>query len=173
MPGYEQHEKVASQIAGSVKLGTLNVTWKDAMIFEYSRDGKLYRYDVSTKQASEAGEAPADQGFGRGGRGGRGGGSGVARGRQADSTTSPDGTKKAFYRARNLWISDADGANESAITTDGSEKDRIKYGTASWVYGEELSQTTAVWWSPKNDKVAYYRFDESPVPDYYLQLSQT
>ena len=34
------------------------------------------------------------------------------------------------------------------MTTDGSEKDRIKYGTASWVYGEELAQTTAMWWSP-------------------------
>jgi len=174
MPGYEQHEKVASQIAGSVKLGTLNVTWlnvtgKDAATFEYSRDGKRYSYDVSTKQATEAGDAPPD----RGGRGGRGGGGGVARGRQAESTTSPDGAKKAFYRARNLWISDADGSNESAITADGSEKDRIKYGAASWVYGEELEQRTAVWWSPKNDRVAFYRFDESPVPDYYLQLNQT
>ncbi len=61
----------------------------------------------------------------------------------------------------------------SAITTDGSEKDRIKYGTASWVYGEELAQTTAMWWSPDSRKIAYYRFDEKQVPDYYLQLDQT
>ena len=67
MPGYEQHEKVAGQIAGPVKLGTLNVTWKDATIFEYARDGKLYRYDVSTKQATEAGDASPE----RAGRGGR------------------------------------------------------------------------------------------------------
>ena len=40
------------------------------------------------------------------------------------------------------------GGNESAITTDGNDKDRIKYGTASWVYGEELAQTSAMWWSP-------------------------
>jgi dipeptidyl-peptidase-4 len=53
-----------------------------------------------------------------------------------------------------------------ALSTDGSEKDRIKYGTASWVYGEELGQTTAMWWSPDSRKLAFYRFDESGVPDY-------
>ena len=60
-----------------------------------------------------------------------------------------------------------------AITTDGSEKDRIKYGTASWVYGEELAQTSAIWWSPDSAKIAYYRFDEKQVLDYNLQLDQT
>jgi dipeptidyl-peptidase-4 len=67
----------------------------------------------------------------------------------------------------------ASGGGESQITTDGSEKDRIKYGTASWVYGEELSQTTAMWWSPDSRKLAYYRFDEKQVPDYFLQMDQT
>ena len=60
-----------------------------------------------------------------------------------------------------------------ALTTDGSEKDRIKYGTASWVYGEELRQTTAMWWSPDSTRLAYYRFDEKQVDDYSLQLDQT
>src|SRR5215467_715978 len=79
---------------------------------------------------------------------------------------------KAFYRDRNLWLSEAGGAGEIAVTTDGSEKTRVKYATASWVYGEELRQTTAMWWSPDSSKVAYYRFDESNVPDYYLQMHQ-
>ncbi len=59
------------------------------------------------------------------------------------------------------------------ITTDGSEKTRVKYGTASWVYGEELSQRTAMWWSPDGKKLAYYRFDESKVPDFYLTPNLT
>ena len=50
---------------------------------------------------------------------------------------------------------------------------RIKYGTASWVYGEELGQRTAMWWSPDGTKLAYYRFDESKVPDFYLTPSLT
>ncbi len=168
MPGYEQHEKMSRELQGAVTPGTLNVTWKDAQTFEYARDGKLYRYDVATKSASEIGEAPAPAG--RGGRGGRGG---PARGRQAESADSPDGKLKAIYRDRNLFLVDASGGNEAQITTDGSEADRIKYGTASWVYGEELSQTTAMWWSPDSTKLAYYRFDEKRVPDYFLQLDQT
>ena len=30
-----------------------------------------------------------------------------------------------------------------------------------------------MWWSPNSKKIAFYRFDESPVPDYFLQLDQT
>jgi dipeptidyl-peptidase-4 len=41
------------------------------------------------------------------------------------------------------------------------------------VYGEELDQNTAMWWSPNNQQLAYYGFDEGPVPDFYLQLDQT
>lgn len=168
MPGYEQAQKMSREMQGAVKLGSLNVTWKDGKTFEYVRDGKLYRYDVATKAATELGPAPATAS----GRGGRGASGGPARGRQAESAESPDKKLKAIYRDRNLFLVDAAGGNEAQITADGSEKDRIKYGTASWVYGEELSQTTAMWWSPDSTKLAYYRFDEKQVPDYYLQMDQ-
>jgi dipeptidyl-peptidase 4 len=172
MPGYQQQQKVSQQIPGAIKLGSLAVTWSDdGTGFEYTRDGKRYRYDVATRNATEIGLAPeAPAGRGRGGRGGQGG---PERGRQFESAESPDGKLKALYRARNLWISDAGGGNEIAVTTDGAEKERIKYGTASWVYGEELGQRTAMWWSPDSRKLAYYGFDESQVPDYHLQLGQT
>jgi dipeptidyl-peptidase-4 len=169
MPGYEQYQKMNKEMQGAVKLGALNATWKDAgKALEYPKDGKIYRYDVATKLTTEIGPAPASAG-----PGGRPPGGGPARGRQAASADSPDKALRAFYKDRNLFVSDAGGANERAITTDGSEKDRIKYGTASWVYGEELSQTTAIWWSPDSRKVAYYRFDEKKVPDYFLQMEQT
>ena len=51
-----------------------------------------------------------------------------------------------------------------------ANKSRVFYGTASWVYGEELEQHTALWWSPDSKKLAYYGFDESKVPDYYVTL---
>jgi len=86
---------------------------------------------------------------------------------------SPDGRLNAFYRDRNLWLSAADGTNEASVTTDGSAETRVKYGTASWVYGEELEQRTAMWWSPDSRKLAYYRFDERSVPDYFVALNQT
>ena len=97
----------------------------------------------------------------------------IARGRQAFCQMSPDGARKAFFRDRNLWIARADGSEEVQITRDGSETLRIKYGVASWVYGEELSQTTAMWWSPDSSRLAFYRFDESRVKDYYVAMNQT
>ena len=172
MPGYAQYQKVSAQLNGAVRSGAVNGTWSaDSSGVEYVLDGKRYRFDVATRSATELGAATDDGG--RGGRGGGRGGTGIERGRQAATADAPDGKLKAFYRDRNLWVSDVDGANESAITTDGNDKDRIKYGTASWVYGEELSQTSAIWWSPDSRKVAYYRFDEKQVVDYNLQLDQT
>jgi dipeptidyl-peptidase-4 len=128
-------------------------------------DGKRWRYDVATRRATEVqGGAPAASGFRRGG---------PSRGRQFTEAFSADSARRAIYRDRNIFVADQDGANERQVTTDGSESRRIKYGTASWVYGEELSQNTAMWWSPSGGQLAYYRFDESPVRDYLLQTDQT
>ena len=172
MPGYDQYQKMSREIPGSVKLGSLSVKWQEGgKAFEYSKDGKAYRYDIATRAATETGTAPADAESGR--VGGRRRAGGPERGRQYSSAESPDKKLKAFYRDRNLWLSDASGAGEMAITTEGNEKARTKYGTGSWVYGEELDQITAMWWSPNSKKIAFYRFDESPVPDYFLQLDQT
>src|SRR6188768_3248551 len=134
MPGYDQYQKMSREIPGSVKLGSINALWKDdGTSFEYAIDGKRYRFDVATKQATALGDAAAGGPGQLGGRG-RGGQAGApARGRQFESADSPDKKLKAFYKDRNLWVSAADGSDAVAITTDGSEKDRIKYGTASWV----------------------------------------
>ena len=175
MPGYAQYQKVSAQLNGAVRSGAISGTWSpDSSSVEYVLDGKRYRFDVAARNATDLGAAgDAAAAGGRGGRGGGRGGTGIERGRQAASADAPDGELKAFYRDRNLWVSEVGGANESAITTDGNDKDRIKYGTASWVYGEELGQTSAIWWSPDSRKVAYYRFDEQQVLDYNLQLDQT
>jgi dipeptidyl-peptidase-4 len=190
MPGYEQYRSMAEQIPGAVVSGSVSVSWKEANAFEYARAGRLYRFDLAAKQATDIGPAPEPAGRGgRGGRGrgqaaggqaaggqgrgGRGGQGAPERGRQFASADSPDGKLRAFFRDENLWISAADGSGETAITKDGSRAARIKYGTASWVYGEELGQRTAMWWSPDGRKLAYYRFDENPVQDFYLQMNQT
>ena len=174
MPGYQQYQRVAGQLSGAVRGGDLSVTWSaDSRAFEYQREGKRYRYDLATRQATEIGEGTSDPNpAGRGGRGGRGG---PERGRQFASADSPDGTLRAVYKEadRNLYLVDAATGTETPLTTDGSKEKRIKYGTASWVYGEELNQRTAMWWSPDSQRLAFYRFDESGVADYYLQLAQT
>ena len=174
MPGYSQYQRMLPQLAGAVRSGAITVAWSaDSRTFEYAHDGKRFRYDVAARAASDIGGASTD-GPGRGGRGARTPGA-PERGRQYAFADSPDGTLRAQYdeATRNLVLVDRAAKTETAITTDGSREKRIKYGTASWVYGEELAQTTAMWWSPDSTRLAFYRFDETSVPDYYLQLEQT
>lgn len=167
MPGYARYMEMAPKIGSSVKRGQITANWADdSKSFSYTLSGKRYSYDLSKKTATEVTGGNATPGMGNFRRG-------PARGRQAAEAFSPDSSKKAFYRDRNVWLSAADGSGERALTTDGSVERRIKYGTASWVYGEELGQTTAMWWSPDGTKLAYYRFDEGGVKDYYLQVDQT
>ncbi|HEX5215837.1 MAG TPA: DPP IV N-terminal domain-containing protein [Vicinamibacterales bacterium] len=197
MPGVEQYTKMAPQLNGSILSGAIAPTWAaDGQSFSYALNGKLLRFDVAAMKAVETGDAPvAAPGAGRaGGRGaggvaggGRGRGAGslpsgvpnpcppapVERGRQSACAPSPDGKMKAFYKDRNIFISNADGSGEIALTTDGSVQERTKYGVGSWVYGEELGQTSAIWWSPDGSKVAFYYFNEGKVKDYYLQMMQT
>ncbi|MFO7769327.1 MAG: DPP IV N-terminal domain-containing protein [bacterium] len=168
MPRYDRYERMlqAHRDDGVFVRGTVDAEWsEDGMSFEYERQGTVYRYDLRTGGTTAVGEVSREP------RGGRRGG--PARGRQWTEAESPDEQYLAFYRDRNLWVSRADGSDEYAVTTDGSKEQRIKYGTASWVYGEELRQTTAMWWSPDSEMLGYYRFDESGVPDYFLQLGQT
>jgi dipeptidyl-peptidase-4 len=166
------------------------VAWAaDGKSVAYSWDGKRYRFDFASKKAAEvpAGDStPTVAALAATGRGGRGSaaaepqhGCGNAvvpppeRGRQRPVAPSSDGKLLAHYHDRNVFVCDANGTGELAVTTDGSEKGRIKYGTASWVYGEELAQTTAMWWNPASTKLAYFRFDESKVPDFYITQDET
>ena len=179
MPGYQRHEKIAPQIAGSVVLGTLRVNWtNNGNAFDYQRQGKHYRYDVLTGiktelpaatnvAAATTRPAAAEARTGRPSR------TSPARGRQFTSAVSPDGKFEAFHRDRNIWLVETGATNEMPVTVDGNATNRIKYGTASWTYGEELRQRTAIWWSTNSQKLAFYRFDESRVPEFYLALDQT
>jgi len=169
MSGHDAAQRVARDAPGAVTGVVTAVTWDaDGRTFEYDQDGKRYRYELASGRASELDRtAPASGGRGRAGNAGA-----PERGRQFESTTSPDGKLRAFYKDRNVWIGASD-TDARAVTSDGSVAGRIKYGTASWVYGEELSQRTAMWWSPDSRKLAYYRLDERDVRDYYVTMDQT
>ena len=174
MPGYERYQRMAPLIQSALGSGGggrgfgrgSSVNWSpDSRTVEFDSAGKRMRFDVGTKKLAEATAAtpPAPGGRGRGGFGGV-----PERGRQFAQAMAPAGNHLALYRDRNIWIGDSTGAEPVQITTDGSAQSRVKYGTASWVYGEELSQRTAMWWSSDGKKLAFYRFDESKVPDFYL-----
>lgn len=168
MPRYDRYEKLRREIGPSIKEGSASVTWApDSKSAIYTRNGATWRLDLLTGKEAEFVPKSDEKGPIRPSR------RAPERGRQFEVAFSPDDKRKAFHRDANLYVSDADGKNEVAITTDGSREKRIKYGIASWVYGEELGVREAMWWSPDGKKLAFYRFDETPVKDYYLQYDQT
>lgn len=173
MPGYENWAKVSPQISGSVKLGSINASWaEDSKSFDYSLDGKRWRFDLATLKASEAPPRSAAEELHP--PTSAAGGLVLARGRGAETNvTSPDGQNRAFSRDYNVWVAPVAGSNEKQISTDGSAAARIRNGVGSYIYLEEFNVSSPVWWSPDSRKIAWMRYDESMVEDYFLQLDQT
>lgn len=169
MPGYDRYMEMAPKLYSSIKRAPTSVQWaEDGKTFTYSENGKTYKYDVRRKKAAEI-ETPKRANNTRR----RSFGNRPARGRQYASAISPDEKLKAFTKDRNMYISNPDGSNVQAITTQGNDENQIKFGIATWVYGEELSQNTAMWWSPDSKKVAFYRFEEKEAKKYYVLYNQT
>jgi len=85
------------------------------------------------------------------------------------ATFSPDGQKVAFVKNNNLYYKDLQSGSTVPVTTDG-EKNHIVNGNCDWVYEEEFGFTRAYEWAPDGQHIAFYRFDESLVPDYTIAM---
>ncbi len=83
------------------------------------------------------------------------------------ATFSPDGSKVAFVKGNNLYYKDLETGKTIQVTKDG-EKNKIINGNCDWVYEEEFAFTRAFDWSKDGRYLAYYRFDESEVPQYTM-----
>lgn len=83
---------------------------------------------------------------------------------------SPDGSKIAYTKNKDLYVFDLVNNHEIRLTSDASG--RIYNGYSSWVYFEEIfnrpSRYAAFWWSPDSKKIAYLRTDETQVPVFNL-----
>jgi dipeptidyl-peptidase 4 len=166
MPGYERYSQIAPKIRNSVKLVPRIYNWDvNSASFEYNFNGKRLKFDVTSGKTTEVEDhVQTNRRYNYSNR--------PQRGRQYASSNSPDGQYKAYTKNRNMYISSVDGSNEIAITTDGNEDTQKKYGIATWVYGEELGQITAMWWSPDSKKIAFYRFEEKDADMYYVLYDQ-
>jgi dipeptidyl-peptidase 4 len=172
MPRYDRYVKLRETLANSVVRGVATVKWaEDGKSFAYDKGGKSMVYTIATgKEVEGTIPTPAAPTPPTGRR--RGGGGAPARGRQFDTAFNADQSLKAVSKDRNIILSDGKGNNPINVTTEGSAERRLKFGIASWVYGEELEVREAMWFSPDSKKLAFYKFDESKVLDYYLTMDQ-
>ncbi len=114
-------------------------------IWRRSRQAYYYVWDLETKTLKPASTRP---------------------GYQMYAKLSPAGDRVAFVRDNDIWVTDLATGAERALTEDGSED--IINGAADWVYEEELSLADAFRWSPDGRRIAFWRFDQSAIPPFYL-----
>jgi len=89
--------------------------------------------------------------------------------KQQSASLSPDGNYVAFVYKNDLYIRDFISDTLVRVTTDGL-KNQIINGSPDWLYEEEFTLLTGFYWSDDSRKIAYYRFDESPVKEYNITL---
>lgn len=87
--------------------------------------------------------------------------------KQQYAELSPQGDRAAFVRDNNLFWVDLETGTETQITNDG-EFNKIINGAADWVYEEEFGFAKAWFWSPVGDRIAFYRFDEERVNEFFM-----
>lgn len=86
-------------------------------------------------------------------------------GRHRLASLNPSGNRVAFVKDNNLFYKDLGSGRVTQITDDGAVNSII-YGATDWVYEEEFSFDRGFQWSPDGRRIAFYRFDESAVPQF-------
>lgn len=81
---------------------------------------------------------------------------------------SPTSNGVAFVRDNDLYIRFTGSQEVRRVTNDGGAN--YFYGRPDWVYEEEvLGGDTAFWWSQDGKYVAYFRTNDTAVPEYPVQ----
>ncbi len=108
--------------------------------------GNFYIYDIAEKKITASFESEEEQ---------------------ALVHFSPDGAKVSYISKNNLWVVDVASGDKKQLTFDGSAN--ILNGIFDWVYEEEFSIINAYEWAPDSKAIAYWRLDQSNVPEIKIQ----
>jgi dipeptidyl-peptidase-4 len=82
------------------------------------------------------------------------------------ATLSPDGNMAAYIYKGDLYMKNLADGKTTRITNDGSTN--VFNGVSDWVYEEEFALKRAYFWSPDSKSIAFYRFDDTKVPDFSM-----
>ena len=85
---------------------------------------------------------------------------------------SPNGSQVAYALDNNLYIFDIDNGITTQLTKDG-EKNKVINGITDWVYEEEFAFVRAYEWNSNGTKIAFLRFDETDVPEFFMDVYGT
>ncbi len=85
------------------------------------------------------------------------------------ATLNALGNKVAFVSDNNLFYYDLIKNKTVQVTKDG-KKNAIINGAVDWVYEEEFTMSRGFEWSPDGQYLAYYRFDETQVPEFGMDV---
>jgi dipeptidyl-peptidase-4 len=85
------------------------------------------------------------------------------------ATLNALGNRVAFVSDNNLFYYDLSKNKTVQVTKDG-KKNAIINGAVDWVYEEEFTMSRGFEWSPDGQYLAYYRFDETQVPEFGMDI---
>lgn len=125
----------------------LMIVSDEESIYRHSSKAFHYIYDIKSKTLSSLSD----------------------KDKQMYATFSLKSTEVAYVKENNLFYKDLTSGNEIQITTDG-KKNEIINGASDWVYEEELVLVKAFDWSPDGTKIAFYKFDESKVKEWNMEI---
>jgi len=81
-----------------------------------------------------------------------------------DPKLNRDGSKVAFARDGDLFVTPTAGGEVTRLTHDAA--DGITNGVAEFIAAEELDRDDGFWWSPGGDRIAFIRADSRHIPRY-------
>ncbi len=115
-------------------------------IYRYSKKGVYYVYNTFTKEVQKISDKKIRL-----------------------PEFSPNSKYISYVYRNNIYTYNIENKETKKITHKGLPN-KIICGATDWVHEEEFGFTQAYQWSPNNDFIAYYTFNESKVPEFSMDM---